>query len=114
MLSLFPQILFLAPLSATLIRIALAIIFGYAAWRHFSRPETTSRAFGVFEIVLASALFVGFWTQAAAILSGLLIVANMFSGHPKLYVKTTLLLALVMCISLLVTGAGAFALDMPL
>ncbi len=65
-LSLFPQILFLAPFSATLIRVALAILLAYVAWDYLSRADMPSRAAGLVKLTLAAALFAGAWTQLSA------------------------------------------------
>ncbi len=114
MLSLFPDILFLAPVSAFIIRIALAVAMGYAAWKHFAAPENGLRASAVLEAAVAAALVAGIWTQAAA-LAGF-VVASLAVIFPRLKTLplSTTLLSLVMFLSLLVTGAGAFAFDLPL
>jgi len=56
MLSLFPEILFLAPVSIFLFRVALALTLTYSAWRHFSsEADTGTRAFGALEIAFSEA-----------------------------------------------------------
>ncbi|MFA7309892.1 MAG: hypothetical protein WC050_03205 [Candidatus Paceibacterota bacterium] len=114
MLSLFPQILFLAPFSALLIRIALAVLFAAAAWRHASHDAALTRSWGVVEAIIAAALFVGAWTQAFALLGGVLILVGMYFPRVHIHNRTVASLALVLCLSLLVTGAGALAFDLPL
>ena len=114
MLSLFPQILFLAPLSAFIIRFALAVLFAGASWRHISEPSITMRVFAIIEIAVAAALVAGAWTQAVALCAGILILAGYFVFAVQVRPRSTALLALVMCLSLLVTGAGAIAFDLPL
>lgn len=114
MLSLFPQILFLAPFSAFLIRIALAIVFMYSAWNLLRQSDTLSRGTSIVEIVVAASLIAGIWTQAAA-LAGLVIIGiHFFTPRLRTVALGTALLSLVLCLSLLVTGAGAFAFDLPL
>lgn len=114
MLSLFPELLFLAPFSAFLMRLAIGIAFGYTAWKHLSLSrEAGIQSLAVVEVALAIALIAGFLTQAAAIVSGLLLTAWFFTSLRPLP-KSTILLLLVMCISLLITGAGPFAFDLPL
>ena len=49
MLSIFPDLFFLAPLSAFLIRIALGIVLGYAAISHFEQKTLAARSFAVME-----------------------------------------------------------------
>ncbi len=114
MLSLFPQILFLAPLSAFIIRIALAILFAGASWRHISEPALTMRVFAIIEIAVAAALVAGTWTQAIALVAAALILAGLFVPSLRTSPRSTALLALVMSLSLVVTGAGAIAFDLPL
>jgi hypothetical protein len=114
MLSLFPQILFLSPFAPFLIRIALAILFGYAAWRHAYLPGVMPRVIAGIATVLAVGFFIGAWTQAAALLGACMLAASIISRRPALYPVSTRLLALVMCLCLLVTGAGVFAFDLPL
>ncbi|MEK9154246.1 MAG: hypothetical protein AAB798_02125 [Patescibacteria group bacterium] len=114
MLSFFPEILFLAPLSATLIRVALGVAFGYAAWKHLNTADALERTLGVAEGATALALIAGAWTQPAAILS--IVIFFIHTAIPRLRVlpASTALLLLVMCVSLLLTGAGALAFDLPL
>lgn len=114
MLSLFPQILFLAPFSAFLIRVALAVLFAHASWRHVARPSISARIFALLEIAVAAALLAGAWTQAIAPAAALLILVGFFVPFLRVSARSTALLALVMCVSLLVTGAGALAFDLPL
>jgi len=114
MLSLFPEILFLAPFSAFVIRIALGVLFAYTAWRHISRDDLVARILGIGEVAVAAALIAGSWTQPAALIAAAAII--LWLALPKLHrwPISTLLLALVMCASLLVTGPGSFAFDLPL
>lgn len=114
MLSLFPEILFLAPLSAFLIRVALAVLFGYAAWQHVRRSEVLLRTLALLEVAIAAALLVGAWTQIVALVAGILSVMSLLNPGIRSSARSTMLLALVMCVSLMVTGAGAFAFDLPL
>src|SRR3989338_5599444 len=95
MLSLFPQILFLAPLSAFIIRIALAVLFAGASWRHISEPSITMRVFAIIEIAVAAALVAGAWTQAVALCAGALILAGYFVPSLRTSPRSAALLALV-------------------
>ena len=114
MLSLLPQILFLAPLSAFVIRLALAFIFAYSAYTHVGRSDMTARAWAVVEAALAAALIAGAWTQAIVIVALLLTMVALIIPRMRIFPLSTILLTLVLCFSLLVTGAGAFAFDLPL
>ena len=114
MLSLFPQILFLAPFSATLIRLTLAVLLVYAAWRHIGRNDAVARTLGVLEFAAGLALFVGAWTQGVALAAFLGILGGYVFPRMRIYPMSTMLLGLVLCLSLVVTGAGIFAFDLPL
>jgi uncharacterized membrane protein YphA (DoxX/SURF4 family) len=114
MLSLFPQILFLAPFSAFLIRVSLAVLFAGASWRHVAGTSLGMRVFAILEIAVAAALLSGAWTQLAALFGAVLILIGLFVPSLRSSARSTSLLALVMCLSLLVTGAGAVAFDLPL
>jgi TRAP-type mannitol/chloroaromatic compound transport system permease small subunit len=114
MLTLFPQILFLAPFSALIIRLALAILFALAAWRRSGEAGGLARAWSMAEGILAVLLIVGAWTQATALVAGILIIVGLLYPSVRLTNTTASMLALVLCFSLLITGAGAFAFDLPL
>ncbi len=114
MLSLFPEILFLAPVSALLLRLALACVLGYAAWKHVSHEESVVRAFSVFEIATAGVLIAGVWTQGAAIAALAVIAIHVAIPRLRTAALGTTLLSLAISLSLVVTGAGALAFDLPL
>ncbi|HEY4525441.1 MAG TPA: hypothetical protein VJL39_03675 [Candidatus Paceibacterota bacterium] len=113
MLALFPQILFLAPLALTLLRITIALVLALAAWRQFREGDILTRVLAVIELAVAAALFVGFWSQAAALVGAILTLIWIFSSD-RPYPKSTALLALVIALALVVAGPGAYAFDLPL
>jgi len=132
MLSLFPQILFLSPLSATLLRITAGLVFAYLAYFHFSNKraaaEELSTLIGgagaililycLIEALIALFLIIGLWTQAAALL-GFVIAAKVLLIRRSLkelkpLSQLSYALLAVICLSILVTGAGPFAFDLPL
>jgi hypothetical protein len=133
MLSLFPQILFLAPLGTTLLRVAAALCFAYIAWDLFTRHEELSQiplpiigrphvwmvqVSATLACIIAAFLFVGAWAQAVAIIAALTILKPLvfFRRYQEMltFSKSTYLLLLCICLMLVVTGAGAFAFDLPL
>ena len=114
MLSPLPELFFLSPIATTLIRITVATVFALAAWKHFADNETREKAVSVLEGIVATALAVGFYTQIAAIVGTLVACAWLYAPTLRPLPKSTVLLILVMCITLVVTGAGAFAFDLPL
>ena len=115
MLSLFPQLFFLAPFSASLIRLAVAAVFMYTAWVHWNRQDLRlARGKSIVEGLCAIALVLGYYVQAAAIVS--LVISIMWVASPirRPLPFSAILLTMVMCLSLLVTGAGLLAFDLPL
>lgn len=116
MLSLFPSLLFLAPLSALVIRAVVACFFALAAYTHTRNAGASPLlyTFAVLECVTALSLALGYWAQAGALLGVLLVVLSFILPRARPYPTNTLILMLVMCLSILVTGPGAFAFDLPL
>ena len=133
MLSLFPQILFLAPFGTTLLRVAAGIAFAYVGFRMIATREEMKKIdlpivghpaswmislSALITIAIGLALFVGFGTQAAAIIGALIAAKHMtlsrrFEALRPLSRGTYALLA-VICLSFIVSGAGLFAFDLPL
>lgn len=113
MLSYFPELLYLAPFSALIIRIAVAVILGTIALRGIRGENTWTRASGVVTGLAALLLFVGALTQPMALIALLAITESLMRNEHALP-KSTLWLALVMSFTLLITGAGPLAFDLPL
>ncbi|OHB18814.1 MAG: hypothetical protein A2854_03045 [Parcubacteria group bacterium RIFCSPHIGHO2_01_FULL_56_18] len=114
MLSLFPELLFLAPLAAFVIRIASGLVIARIAYRHVFMPATAMRILGIIEGIVAILLIAGAYTQAAALVAAIVIVLALILPAYRTLPRSTLALLLVMALSLLVTGAGPFAFDLPL
>jgi len=134
--SIFPELLtftFFAPL---LLRVAVGTLFFWMGYKHLTKERRTAEesvlhgrkwgplssvfiwSLGTVEILAGGALFIGLYAQVAA-LAGVLLSAlhiklhrcySTFSPYPKTYY----LLLAVICLSLILTGAGAFAFDLPL
>lgn len=132
MLSFFPQILFLAPLGTTLLRVTVAIAFLSIAYIQFTRREEISHGGlpvvgpGIVWVNISTAviglvgvaLLLGYATQLAALLAlGVSIKHAIFAKrYPRAipYCRGEYILLAVMCTVLVVSGAGAFAFDLPL
>ncbi|OGG50928.1 hypothetical protein A2763_02735 [Candidatus Kaiserbacteria bacterium RIFCSPHIGHO2_01_FULL_54_36] len=132
MLALFPEILFLSPLSSTLLRIAAGVVFLLLAWTHYEKREELGRidflvvgrgtwipvVASLIEFVIGLGLIGGIYTQAFAILGALgAMKAFIWKRHYSAFFpisRTASALLFVICLSLLVTGPGAFAFDLPL
>jgi len=135
MLTVFPGLLFLDPLAPFLLRVTVGIIFLFMGYNHLTRERREGIAtdlrlkwgatgtffiwyLGIFEIVVGLFLIAGFLTQIAAIVGGI-IALKLLHGrkkYPKISPQSTsfYILLFVICLSFLVTGAGAFAIDLPL
>lgn len=114
MLSLFPELLFLAPFSAFALRVTLAVVLSMSAWGRVSMKDAVSRTVAVVEIALAVALVVGAWTQAAALATAVWMLIMLFVPRMRIFPLSTVAIALVISLSIIVTGPGAFAFDFPL
>lgn len=89
-------------------------MLGLSAWSHLGRGDARSRAWGAVEAALALALLAGAWTQVAALIALAWFGASLFVRDMRIFAKSTMILAFLISISLLVTGPGAFAFDLPL
>ena len=132
MLSLFPQILFLAPAGTTLLRVAAGITILALAWMHYADQEKLGEepfivigagkwiplSASLVELIVGGALVLGAYTQAAALLGALLALKHVVwqRRYPNFFPlpRSTTLLLFVICLSLVVSGGGAFAFDLPL
>lgn len=137
MLNTFPNLLFLGLLSPFLIRITVGVVFIWIGYSYLFKdreivleqlkkrwPKGASSFMyfgGIFEIITGIFLFVGFLTQIASI-AGILIALDalfvkIFYKDLDLvtkYNKLFYILLFITSLSLLFSGAGAFAFDLPL
>ena len=107
-------------------------VFLYLAYVHFSKRRAVAEElstlvggagmiipiYSLLELLLAVSLIIGAWTQLSAIVGAIiaikmLIVRKKLNALKPLSELSYVLLA-VICISLIVSGAGAFAFDLPL
>lgn len=115
MFSIFPEILFLAPLGAVLIRAAAAAVFALSAYTHLREGRTMLwYIFGALEVAVTLSLALGFGAQMGAILGIAVAALWLYLPHTKTASTSTTLLVVAMCVSILFTGPGAFAFDLPL
>ena len=122
MLNPFPQLLVFGFFAPTLLRLAAGALFGYLAIAHFSHRPNMSQAIAwlliVVETLIALSLILGYHLQYGAIAGIIVGIGQAITA--KRYPTVTPLLALeyvlviVICLSLLVSGAGAIAFDLPL
>ena len=131
MLNVFPGLLlpFLAPL---LLRVGAAIAFAAVAYMQWQRRDEISKidlpvigrgswwvwTSSAAHLAVAVLLMMGSCTQAAALLGALLSAKHAFWSHryPRAFPlgRAAGLLLLLISLSLVLSGAGAFAQDLPL
>jgi len=131
----FPELLALSFFAPLLLRTMLGLWFVLTAMRHARRAERDPIALelaakigavgriGLWPLMLGEgalgvALIAGFYTQIAALLAGAYALKLLFFRRifPRLASESAwfYLLAAALSLSLLVLGAGAFAVDLPL
>ena len=133
MLTLFPDILFLAPLAVALLRVVAGLNFLYIAYRLIVTREEIGRLrapiigrmrswkiwfAAVCTFIVGALLIVGLWTQAVAIIGFLiatkhLVGTKMYPDVLPLSAGANLWLSIV-CVALTVMGAGVYGIDLPL
>ena len=132
MLTPFPGLLVFSFFAPTLIRVGAACLFAYLAYSHYTHREEIGKMHFpvvgrgewiawlavIVEAGTALALFLGYYTQYAAIVGALMALKQIVWGrkYPHFFIisRSTSFLLLVITLSLLLTGAGAFAFDLPL
>ncbi|HWO07706.1 MAG TPA: hypothetical protein VNM40_03970 [Candidatus Paceibacterota bacterium] len=114
MLSFFPELLFLSPFAAFLIRLSLAVLFAHSAYRRIPQSDALIKTFGIVDAAIALSLLVGFATQIAALIGFVCTVAWLVRSDWNPYPRPTAALAAVMTFTLIITGPGPFAFDLPL
>ncbi|MBX4198813.1 hypothetical protein KW800_00860 [Candidatus Parcubacteria bacterium] len=119
MLNPFPELLSYSTLAPFILRVVLGLVFLDLGILKIKRKHLSWPALlGAIEVIGAIMLFVGFYTQIAAL-------AIVITTATELYIEwkdsqvlkgdfVFYLLLLAISLSLLLTGAGAFARDIPL
>jgi len=132
MLNLFP-IQFLAPLAFALLRVCVGALLLRLGIRHlkgrahlqevftftyFKKGVLLATLFGIIEIVIGALFVVGLFTQVAALLLMLLslkiIIMHTRFTHPLIPQRLFYVLLFSASLSLFITGAGIFAIDLPI
>ena len=134
MLSVFPNLFTYNQLAPFILRVVIGIIFldlGYlklgkekTAWNmffqtiHFKPSYLFVTLLAVIEIISGAFLIVGYLTQIAALVMAIILFAEAYVElRDGAILKRDIvfyILLLAICLSLLLTGAGAFAFDLPL
>lgn len=119
MLSLFPTLLAFGLLGPFLLRVLLGIILIFWSQRRIRNRESGGKlAFAILEGIVGVLLVIGLFTQLAALIAAVVFIIKLI---PKVRNKAFLsaginyyFILLVISLSLLVLGPGAFAFDLPL
>lgn len=132
MLNPFPDLLIYSFFAPTILRIGVAIVFLWGAYMQYSRlGELSNLHLPVFgrapwiiwlsilaHLAIGLMLLVGYYTQIAAILGILGGIKGVVYAkkYPRLFVLCRLEYGFIIliCLSLLLSGAGALARDLPL
>lgn len=134
MLNPFPDLLTYSLLSPFILRVVAGIIFadlGFLAFKNEKErwaaslsalkvpsPELAVKILGGIEIAGGIMLILGFYTQIAALVLGLLTFAEVYTEYkePEVLKRNIVfyIILLAIVVSLLFSGAGAFAFDLPL
>jgi uncharacterized membrane protein YphA (DoxX/SURF4 family) len=132
MLTPFPNLLVYAFFAPTMLRAAAAATLFYLAYQQWLRRDEIARldhflvgknswtyaASALFNLIVGGMLLFGYYTQWAALLAaaGQLYGLWLNHRHPQVVIlaDAAVLLLIAVCLSLLLTGAGALAYDLPL
>jgi len=135
MLNPLPDLLYLAVLGPFILRIAVGIFFlsrGYTNLMREKRQELASALrvewgslgtffvwyLGATQVLVGLSLMLGYYTQIGALVGIIVALKLLFfkKKYPVIapYSGTLYLIVAAVCLSLLLTGAGGFAFDLPL
>lgn len=113
-LTYFSELLYLSPYTPFLLRLAVAIVLAYCAWKHSAMSGVLRRLFGLVEILVAVLIAVGAWTQIAAVLGFCIVLIWLAFPSTRSIPLSTGLLVMVMTVCIFISGAGHLAFDLPL
>ena len=122
MLSIFPSLFSYQELSPFLIRLVLGITLAYFGYQKVMKRGQSSGSnsvlYGAVEILVSIFLIIGLYTQLAALINAIILIIKLaFKARNKQLLTDGVnyyILLLVMATSLMVTGAGWGAFDLPL
>lgn len=117
MLSVFPSLLTWSQLSPFLIRLTLGAVFVFWTYGVFKR-KPADKIIGIIGGIAGILLVIGLYTQIAALVATLIMLVCLVEKIKKsLFFNDGVnyyFLLLIMALSLLFTGAGFWAFDLPL
>jgi uncharacterized membrane protein YphA (DoxX/SURF4 family) len=114
-LSIFPELLTFGMIAPLLLRLGVGYLVLLFGWERFHKKHKWASAFYLIAGVL---LILGLYTQIAAILGILIIKFDFWTDRKKFssgkeHLNLSILMALIF-LSLLITGPGFLAFDLPL
>ena len=110
----FPELLTFSFYAPMLLRIALGL---YAMAFVFSDRQQKKEIYRGLFLVVGLSLLVGFYVQISTVIIALLFIISIFDSRARLTAdinKVEIGLLLVISLTLLITGAGPWAIDLPL
>jgi uncharacterized membrane protein YphA (DoxX/SURF4 family) len=126
MLNTFPNLLTYGFFAPTILRIAVSVALFYLAYHQWQRrveiSHIRSAVFPIVSIIfnglVGIGLLLGYHLQIASLFAiigfGIGLWMNRRYSQVVILQNVTVLLLITMCLSLLISGAGAFAMDLPL
>lgn len=119
MLSLFPSLLMLEGFSPLLLRLTIGSVFIFWSYEKLKfRENTKSTSIGVLELIIGTFLIVGFLTQLVALISAIILGIQIKNKiQQKAFLSNGInyyLILFIISISILFSGAGFVAFDLPL
>lgn len=132
MLNPFPDLLIYSFFAPTLLRVLIGAVFLWSAYVQYQRRHELARvrfpvvgsgswiiSFSVLvHAAIGAGLILGYYTQIAALLGALGALKGLVwaKKYPRVFplCRIDYFFILAVCLSLLISGAGAFAFDLPL
>jgi len=127
MLSIFPSLLTYGLLAPLILRVVLGLVFIHTGYHKLASksvdgtnkpPRALVQSVALIQIITGLALFVGLYTQIAALVVILLtiwfLIIKLQGKNPSGYPVHIILIILAIAFSLLFSGAGFLAFDLPL
>jgi len=119
MLSIFPSLLSFEGFAPLLLRLTLGFIFIYWSYSKLKdRNNSKEISMGIMEILIGLLLIIGFLTQLVALISAIILAIHLIKKiKEKAFLSNGVnyyLILFIISITLLFTGPGFFAFDLPL
>lgn len=114
----FPILLIFGLLAPLLLRVTLGLTFIHFGGKHIKSKKSRLLALGIIEIIGGALLVIGLYTQIAALVFSVILGVELIKKIKNREFLTDgvnyYLLLFVIAVSLLLSGAGLFAIDYPL